>query len=254
MVFGYLLARLVIVTFFLPAYFRGEMYTAYELMRLRFGERIRRLTAAAFLVLRALAEGVRVFAVSIVISIILGAGETASIAVILCLTLFYTYEGGLTAVIWTDVVQMLLYVAGAIVSLILLLHQIPGGWTHVAAVAGPLGKLQVFDFRLAAPPVFFARTYSFWAGVLGGTFLTTASHGTDQLIVQRLLAARNCGQSQAALLASWVVIFVQFTLFLAIGSACLCCTGSKGRRRRRCSTGCTRSTSGGACLRASRDW
>jgi solute:Na+ symporter, SSS family len=218
LVFGYLLGRLIIVTFFLPAYFRGEMYTAYELMRVRFGERIRRLTAAAFLVLRALAEGVRVFAVSIVISIVLGAGETASIAVILCLTLFYTYEGGLTAVIWTDVIQMALYVAGAIVSLVLLLHQIPGGWGHVAAVAGPLGKLQVFDFRLAAPAEFFARTYSFWAGILGGCFLTTASHGTDQLIVQRLLAARNCGQSQAALLASWVVIFVQFALFLAIGT------------------------------------
>src|SRR6185437_1843900 len=107
-----------------------------------------------------------------VISIILGAGETASIAVILCLTLFYTYEGGLTAVIWTDVVQMALYIVGAIVSLILLIEQIPGGWAHVAAVAGPLGKLQVFDFRLAAPLVFFTRTYSFWAGVLGGCFLT----------------------------------------------------------------------------------
>ncbi len=217
LVFGYLLARLVIATFFLPAYFRGEMYTAYELMRVRFGERIRRLTAAAFLVLRALAEGVRVFAVSIVISIILGAGERASIAVILCLTLFYTYEGGLTAVIWTDVVQMMLYVVGAIVSLVLLLHQIPGGWAHVAMVAGPLGKLQVFDFRLASPAIFFTRTYSFWAGILGGCFLTTASHGTDQLMVQRLLAARSLGQSQAALLASWVVIFVQFTLFLVIG-------------------------------------
>src|ERR1700683_4158261 len=156
-VLGYLLARIVISVLFLPQYFRGEMFTAYELMRVRFGERIRRLTAAAFLVLRALAEGVRVFAVSIVISIILGAGETASIAVILCLTLFYTYEGGLTAVIWTDVVQMLLYVAGAIVSLALLLHQIPGGWGHVAAVAGPLGKLQVFDFRLGDPAEFFSR-------------------------------------------------------------------------------------------------
>ena len=218
LVFGYLLARVVIATLFLPAYFRGEMYTAYELMRVRFGERIRRLTAVAFLVLRALAEGVRVFAVSIVISIVLGSGETASIAVILCLTLFYTYEGGLTAVIWTDVVQMVLYVAGAIVSLVLLLHQIPGGWAHVAAVAGPLGKLQVFDFRWAPPAVFFTRTYSFWAGILGGCFLTTASHGTDQLMVQRLLAARNCRQSQAALLASWVVIFVQFTLFLVVGT------------------------------------
>jgi SSS family solute:Na+ symporter len=134
------------------------------------------------------------------------------------MTLFYTYEGGLTAVIWTDVVQMVLYVAGATVSLVLLLHQIPGGWAHVAAVAGPLGKLQVFDFRLAPPAVFFTRTYSFWAGILGGCFLTTASHGTEQLMVQRLLAARTLAESRAALLASWVVIFIQFTMFLAIGT------------------------------------
>jgi SSS family transporter len=218
LVLGYLLARIVIAVLFLPAYFRGEMYTAYELMRVRFGERTRRMTAATFLILRALAEGVRVFAVSIVISVVLGAGETASIAVIVCMTLFYTYEGGLTAVIWTDVVQMILYVAGAVVSLFLLLHQIPGGWQHVAAVAGPLGKLQVLDFRLATPAVFFARTYSFWAGILGGCFLTTASHGTEQLMVQRLLAARTLAQSRAALLSSWVVIFIQFSLFLGIGT------------------------------------
>ena len=218
LVFGYLLARIVIATLFLPAYFRGEMYTAYELMRVRFGDRIRRLTAATFLVLRALAEGVRVFAISIVISVILGSGETASILVILCLTLFYTYEGGLVAVIWTDVAQMFLYVVGAVLSLVLLLREIPGGWGHVAAVAAPLGKLQIFDFRLALPAVFFARAYSFWAGIIGGCFLTTASHGTEQLMVQRLLAARDRQRSQAALLASWVVIFIQFTLFLVIGT------------------------------------
>ncbi len=218
LVFGYLLARIVIATLFLPAYFRGEMYTAYELMRVRFGDRIRRLTAASFLVLRALAEGVRVFAISIVISVILGSGETASILVILCLTLFYTYEGGLAAVIWTDVAQMFLYVVGAVLSLVLLLREIPGGWGHVAAVAAPLGKLQIFDFRLAPPAVFFTRTYSFWAGIIGGCFLTTASHGTEQLMVQRLLAARDRRRSQAALLASWVVIFIQFTLFLVIGT------------------------------------
>jgi solute:Na+ symporter, SSS family len=218
LVFGYLLARIVIATLFLPAYFRGEMYTAYELMRVRFGDRIRRLTAATFLVLRALAEGVRVFAISIVISVILGSGETASILVILCLTLFYTYEGGLAAVIWTDVAQMFLYVVGAVLSLVLLLREIPGGWGHVAAVAAPLGKLQIFDFRLAPPAVFFTRTYSFWAGIIGGCFLTTASHGTEQLMVQRLLAARDRRRSQAALLVSWVVIFIQFTLFLVIGT------------------------------------
>src|SRR5436190_7642480 len=218
LVFGYLMARIVISTLFLPAYFRGEMYTAYELMRIRFGTRIRRLTAGTFLILRALAEGVRVFAISIVISVVLGTGEMTSIAVLLCLTLLYTYEGGMTAVIWTDVVQMGLYVAGALLSLGLLLREIPGGWTHVVAVVEPLGKLQVFDFRLAPPAEFFTRTYSFWAGIIGGCFLTTASHGTEQLLVQRLLAARDRRRSQAALLASWAVIFIQFTLFLVIGT------------------------------------
>jgi solute:Na+ symporter, SSS family len=216
-VFGYLLARIVISSLFLPAYFRGEMYTAYELMRVRFGNRIRRLTAGTFLILRALAEGVRVFAISIVISIILGTGEVTSIVVIVCLTLIYTYEGGLTAVIWTDVVQMILYVIGAVLSFYILLHEIPGGWAHVAAVAGPLGKFQVFDFRLAPPAIFFTRTYTFWAGLIGGCLLTTASHGTEQLMVQRLLAAPTEGQSRAALFASWVVIVIQFTLFLVIG-------------------------------------
>ncbi len=217
LVFGYLLARIVIATLFLPAYFRGEMYTAYELMRVRFGSRIRRLTAGTFLVLRALAEGVRVFAISIVISIILGTGEMTSIVVIVCLTLIYTYEGGLTAVIWTDVIQMILYVIGAVLSFYILLDEIPGGWSHVAAVAGPLGKFQVFDFRLAPPGIFFTRAYSFWAGVIGGCFLTTASHGTEQLMVQRLLAAPTERQSRTALFASWVVILIQFTLFLVIG-------------------------------------
>src|SRR3984893_12595020 len=158
LVFGYLLARLVISTLFLPAYFRGEMFTAYELMRVRFGVRIRRLTAATFLVLRALAEGVRVFAISIVISIVLGTGEMTSIAVIVILTLFYTYEGGMTAVIWTDVVQMFLYIAGAGVSLFAILHQIPGGWSHVVDLAAPLGKFQVFDFRVGPLPAFFTRS------------------------------------------------------------------------------------------------
>src|ERR1035438_8097324 len=127
-VLGYLLARIVISVLFLPQYFRGEMFTAYELMRRRFGERVRKLTASIFLVTRALAEGVRVFAISLVISIVLGTGEIASIAVIVLLTLFYTFEGGMTAVIWTDVVQMTLYVAGAIASFAIILGKIPGGW------------------------------------------------------------------------------------------------------------------------------
>jgi SSS family solute:Na+ symporter len=216
-VLGYLLARVVVALVFLPHYFRGEMYTAYELIGNRFGVRARRLTAGTFLILRALAEGVRVFAISIVVSIVLGTGELASIVVIVCLTLFYTFEGGMTAVIWTDVIQMLLYVAGAVVSFVVILQHISGGWGSVMAVAGAAGKLQVFDFRFAFTSEFFSRTYSFWAGLIGGCFLTTASHGTEQLLVQRLLAARSLKESRAALLGSWVVIFVQFSLFLLIG-------------------------------------
>jgi solute:Na+ symporter, SSS family len=217
-VLGYLLARIIIATLFLPQYFRGEMFTAYELMQRRFGQRIRRLTAGTFLILRALAEGVRVFAISIVISIILGTGEVESIIVIVCLTLFYTFEGGMTAVIWTDVVQMFLYVAGAIVSLFVILAQIPGGWEHVVAVNQPLGKFAIFDFSFSFTPEFFQKTYNFWAGLIGGAFLTTASHGTEQLMVQRLLAAKNERESRLALFSSWAVILFQFTLFLIIGS------------------------------------
>ena len=216
-VFGYLLARIVITFLFLPHYFKGELYTAYELMHRRFGVKLRRLTAGTFLLLRALAEGVRVFAISIVISIVLGTGEIASIVVIVCLTLFYTFEGGMTAVIWTDVVQMFLYVAGAVVSLFVILHQIPGGWAEVAQKAGDAAKFEVFDFRMEWSMEFFSRQYSFLAGILGGCFLTTASHGTEQLMVQRLLSAKSEGDARKALFASWFVIFFQFTLFLTIG-------------------------------------
>jgi SSS family transporter len=217
LVLGYLLGRIVIAVLFLPQYFRGEMFTAYELMQRRFGSRVRRFTAATFLVLRALAEGVRVFAVSIVISIVLGTGEIASIAVIVGLTLFYTFEGGMTAVIWTDVVQMVLYISGALASFILILQLTPGGWSHAAALAEAAHKFQIFDFRVSLSSAFFHRTYSFWAGLLGGTFLVTASHGTEQLIVQRLLAARNERESRLALFSSWLVVFFQFALFLVIG-------------------------------------
>lgn len=219
LIFGYLLARMVISILLLPHYFRGEMYTAYELMRRRFGERTRKLAALIFLLTRSLAEGVRAFAISIVVSIVLDVPEIPSILLIVALTLFYTFEGGMTAVIWTDVIQMALYVAGALLSFFVILQHIPGGWGHVAAVAGPAGKFHVFDFDFSLSMAYFSRTYTFWAGLLGGCFLTTASHGTDQLIVQRLLAARSEAQSRAALIASWVVIFFQFSLFLLIGVA-----------------------------------
>jgi SSS family transporter len=211
-VLGYLLARIAISLLFLPQYFRGDLFTAYELMRPR------RLTAGLFLVLRALAEGVRVFAISIVVSIILRLDPFWAIVVIVALTLFYTFEGGMTAVIWTDVIQMGLYVAGAVLSLFTILNKMPNGWPQVYAMATQADKFRIFDFSFSPTLAWFSQPYTFWAGVLGGCFLCTASHGTEQLMVQRLLAARNLKESRKALFGSWIVVAVLFSLFLMIGT------------------------------------
>src|SRR3984885_3723782 len=211
-VMGYLVGRILISFVLLPQYFRGELYTAYQLIERRFGPELRTVTAGLFLLTRAAAEGVRVYAVSIVVAIALGTGEVASIAIITLLTLIYTFEGGLAAVIWTDVVQTFIYVGGTLVGLFTILHLVPGGWATIHSVAESAGKLQIFDFT----PNFW-KPYTFWAGLIGGTFLTTASHGTDQLIVQRLLAARSQRQSVTALLSSGVAILFQFSLFLMVG-------------------------------------
>ena len=211
-VMGYVVGRVVISFVLLPHYFRGDLYTAYELIERRFGRGLRSLTAGLFLLTRAAAEGVRVYAVSIVVAIALGTGQLASIAIITILTLIYTFEGGLAAVIWTDVVQTVIYVGGTLVGLVTILHLVPGGWAAIHAAAAGAGKLQLFDFT---PSLWIP--YTFWAGVIGGTFLTTASHGTDQLIVQRLLAARSQKQSVTALLSSGAAILFQFALFLMVG-------------------------------------
>ncbi len=209
---GYVTGRIIISFLLLPHYFRGDLFTAYELIERRFGTRLRTLTSGLFLLTRAAAEGVRVYAVSIVVSIALGTGEVASIAIITLLTLIYTFEGGLAAVIWTDVVQTMIYVAGTLVGVATIIHYVPGGWAHIHQIAAESHKLRVFDFT---PTLW--KPYTFWSGLIGGTFFTIASHGTDQLIVQRLLAARNQRQSALALILSGVTIFFLFALFLLLG-------------------------------------
>lgn len=212
-VIGYLVARVVLCIILIPQYFRGEFYTAYQLLEKRFGARTKSAAASIFVVTRALAEGVRFAAIGKVVSVAMGLNDRASVAVITLLTLFYTFEGGMRAVIWTDVAQFFLYIAGSLAAFFLLLHRIPFGWTgvaHAAAAAG--GKLRIFDFHFSL-----TQSYTFWSGVIGGTFLTMASHGTDQTMVQRLLAARSERDSKKALLASGVIIFFQFALFLVIG-------------------------------------
>ena len=212
-VLGYLLGRIVVCLLFLPRYFRGELLTAYEVIGQRFGPRLHKLTAFLFLFLRAAAEGVRVFAVSIVVGIAIGTNDVVSIAIICVLTFIYTLEGGMAAVIWTDVVQMILYVAGTVASVFILGHRVPGGWHAMHALAAVTGKITIFHFALNL-----STTYTFWAGLIGGCFLTMATHGTDQLLVQRLLAAKNLRDSRIALLGSGGVVLIQFVLFLAIGS------------------------------------
>ena len=222
LVIGYLIGRVVVSFVLLPQYFRGELVTAYQLIDRRFGQHLRSLTAGVFLVTRAAAEGVRVFAVAIVVRVALGGlltgvsdfeRDLVAIAIVTALTLLYTLKGGLKAAIWTDVMQQTVYVAGTIVGLVTILHLVPGGWATVREVAGQAGKFRVFDFTFD-----WTTKYTLWSGVIGGAFLTTASHGTDQLIVQRLLAARGERQAKIALLSSGVVIFFQFSLFLMIGA------------------------------------
>jgi SSS family solute:Na+ symporter len=213
LVFGYLVGRVLIVIFFLPSYFRGEYVTAYAVIEKRFGRRMRAVAAVTFLVTRTLAEGVRVAAIALVVSVALGTSERVAVFLVIALTILYTFEGGMNAVIWTDVAQFLFYLAGSLITLGLLFHSIPGGWTEITQVAAAQGdKLQLLDFSHHL-----ATKYTFWSGVIGGTFLTMASHGTDQTIVQRLLAARNQRDAGRALIASGFIVLFQFTVFLLVG-------------------------------------
>lgn len=230
---GYLIGRIVVSILFVPAYFKGELLTVYQLLGDRFGGEVKQLASALFLVTRSLADGFRLFATGLVLAALLlampgvagwmrgvlpGADPSlavlvGSIAIIGAATIVYTFLGGMAAVIWTDVVQLAIYLVGAAVAAVLLLQAIPGGWAEVSAVAAAERKFRVFDFTFDL-----ARGYTFWAGVIGGAFLTTATHGTDQMMVQRYLCSRTTGQARAALLVSGVVVFVQFALFLLIGT------------------------------------
>ena len=213
LVLGYLVARVILCLVLVPQYFQGEFYTAYQLLEKRFGNRMKKAAAIVFLGTRTLAEGVRISAIGKVVSVAFGTGDRPSIAIVAALTMFYTFEGGMRAVIWTDVIQFALYITGSLAALILLLHKIPGGWQEVVQTAAASGgKLRVFDFAFSL-----TRSYTFWSGLIGGTFLTMASHGTDQTMVQRLLAARAERDAKKALLASGVIVFAQFALFLILG-------------------------------------
>lgn len=210
--FGYLVGRTVAAALLLPAYYRGELTTAYQLLESRFGRPTRRFTSAIFMVTRLLGDSVRLFATAIPLALITGWPYPLSIVLIGVVTLIYTYFGGIRAVVWVDVLQLALYLLGALAAVIALQVLIPGGWPAALSAAAQAGKLSVFDF--SANP---STVYTFWAGLVGGGFLSMASHGTDQLIVQRLLTCPDPRSSQKALVWSGVVVIAQFALFLLIG-------------------------------------
>jgi solute:Na+ symporter, SSS family len=209
---GYLIGRIIIAWLLLPKYFSGELVTAYQLLEYRFGAGTRRFASIIFMVTRAFADSVRVFAASIPITLITGLPYWQSIMLAGVFTLIYTYYGGLRAVIWIDVVQMALYVFGGSVALYVLIQLVPGGWGEIVSTAAASDKLRVVHLEGG-----FASGRWLLTGLLGGAFLSMASHGVDHLIVQRLLAAPTLRGARKAIVGSGILVLFQFTLFLLVG-------------------------------------
>ena len=215
---GYLLGRVVIAAVLLPRYYQGELVTAYALLEQRFGLATRRFTSIVFMITRGLADSVRVFATAIPIALILEGVVPrqwvmpTAVLVLGTLTIIYTYRGGMRAVVWTEILQASVYIVGGIAALVLLGNLVSGGWSEIIARGGPAGKLEFIDFYTG-----FDRPHTIFAGLIGGAFLSMASHGADQLIVQRLLSARTLKDAQRAVIGSGIAVTIQFTLFLMIG-------------------------------------
>jgi SSS family transporter len=215
---GYLLGRIVVANTLLPRYYEGGLVTAYALLEKRFGLATRRFTSIVFMVTRGLADSVRVFATAIPIALILQGVVPkqwvmpTAVLVLGTLTVIYTYKGGMRAVVWTEILQACVYLIGGISALVIVGQIVQGGWGNILDAARPAGKLQVLDFYTG-----FDRPHTVFAGLIGGAFLSMASHGADQLIVQRLLSSRTLKDAKVAIIGSGVVVVLQFTLFLMIG-------------------------------------
>lgn len=220
LVFGYFIGRLLVSIFFIPAYYAGDLETAYDLLGKRFGLALRKFTSTVFITTRVLASGVRLFATAIPVHLITGLDYATSILIIGVFTLIYTSLGGLKAVVAMDVVQMVIYLSGAVASMVLILHALPHGWQDVVmyATRDGLNKFAIFNGGdTSGVMAFLSSPYTIAGGLLGGTFLTMASHGTDQLLVQRLLGCRSRWESQKALMLDATFIVIQFAFFLVLG-------------------------------------
>jgi len=210
---GYVIGRLIVSTLFLPRYFRGAMVTSYQLLQQRFGSSVNSISAGLFLFTRSLADGIRLYVTALAISIVTGVPVNVAVLVLGIAMIVYTVRGGSAAVIWTDVVQMFVYIAGALIVFFALLWQIPGGWGEVVRIGSAAGKFTFIDMSFDQK-----TAYTLWAGIAGGIALTLATHGTDQFLVQRLLSADSPKGAARGLVLSGFIVFAQFTLFLAIGA------------------------------------
>lgn len=224
---GYVLGRYLIVYLLLPLYFRGELFTAYQVLHQRFGGATKQAASLLFIVTRSLADGLRLFLMSTVLREITGADLWLAVVLTGVATIVYTYIGGIKAVVWTDVVQFCVYLGGALLAGAIILQRVPGGLAEVITFAKDQHKLVIFDFNwdVSSPAALwanFTRPYTFWAGLIGGAFVTLGSHGSDQLMVQRYLCARNEREAGRALALSGWVVLAQFGLFLGLGLALAC--------------------------------
>ncbi len=221
LVFGYLLGRIVISILFIPSYFRGELMTVYQLLDQRFGGKIKMVAASLFVVMRNIADGIRLLLTAIVLTAVCASFQVpanpatitiVSIVLIGLAMIIFTYFGGMEAVIWVEVVQLGIYIAGAVAAAIVLITSIDGGLSTVNSLANQFGKYSLFDFTLDH-----TRTFTFWSGLIGGCFLTMSTHGTDQYLVQRYLCTDRPRKAMVALLTSGVIVLAQFIGFLFIG-------------------------------------
>ncbi|MBS1518497.1 MAG: sodium:solute symporter [Bacteroidetes bacterium] len=215
---GFLIGRIVVAIVFIPRYYSGNLETAYSFLGHRFGEPMRKYASVTFILLRIFADGVRLFTTAIPIKFITGLGYFECIIIVGVITVIYSYIGGIRAVIWTDVIQMFIYTFGALASMIVIFNMLPNGWSDVTAFAAPGDKFQIFNLKLPDNLLlFFTGGYGLIGGLIGGAFLAMASHGTDQLIVQRLLTCKDKRSSQKAVVMSGVIVIIQFAIFLVIG-------------------------------------
>jgi solute:Na+ symporter, SSS family len=215
--FGFLLGRCLVSVFLLPAYFRGQMFTAYEVLHQRFGGATQRIASLLFLIARNLGDGLRLFLAALVLNKMLGASLPWCVVMVSAVTITYTLLGGMRSVVWNDCVQLVIYLAGGVLALVIMLERLPGGWEQVIGFAQEQGKLRLLDWRWDT-----SDPHTLWAGIIGGAFLSLGTHGTDQMMVQRYLSARNRRDATRALLASGFAVLAQFALFLFVGIALAC--------------------------------